>query len=487
MSNTHEHTAVTGHANWLRLLILTNVLLLLMVGFLTYRTLSASANPAASSLTEISARVDAAASQSAETKRSLDLLVAAVEAKGLVPDATAAGLVPEALSSFLTEAQKPGSSFTTDQLEVKRKELVLVANSLPALRRDQLAAEITEASWLLEAHYVRAAGMPHEISDRAAQLVVIRGLLEGASAQTSPELSDFLSNRRKGIAESLQKEMTGLRNSFSGDAKSQLSDDSLGELLVAASVVGDDIEANVWDLPGLLSALRQWNKNADELLGGSKDADTATMLTLLEAAQEEGLQLQREIVALDLPLTPDLPNKNRALVDQAASIQRKALNDYQKWALDQIAVAHKLGGDKAAGAVSEALDLANKDPNKSVQTDLFREVMSGPIIRAKLIELAKVDLPEEGPLTAAQAAAICKSLGGLRVGWSGNKELAQCLNRDLLEQHLLKVDESLLSTPVGKLYGEAFETCWKYLEGTDHRVAVAKAATVVEKEKPALQ
>lgn len=487
MNNTNEHTAGTGHTKWLRLLILTNVLLLLLVGFLTYRTLSASANSAAPSLDEISARVDSSALQSAETKRSLDLLVAAVEAKGLVPEATTVGLVPEQLSSFLSEAAKPGSSFTAEQLEAKRKELVAVANSLPALRRDQLAAEITEANWLLDAHYVRAAGMPKDVSDRAAQLVVIRGLLEGATAENNPDLSEFLTDRRNEITNSLQKEMEGLRDSFSGDGKAQPFDESLGALQVAASVIGDDVEGDAQDFPALLWDLRQWNKTADGLLVGTPGTDDTTMLTRLEAAQENGLQLQRQIVALNLPLPPDLPKKNRALVDKAASIQRMALNDYQRWALDQIALAHKLGGEKAADAVSEALDLAKKDPNGSVETNSFREVMSGPAVRAKLVELSKVDLPKDGPVTAAQATAICQSLGGWRVGWSGNKELAQCLNRDLLEQHLLKVDESLLSTPVGRLYAEAFDTCWKYLESTDHRVAVAKAATVVEKQKPALQ
>jgi hypothetical protein len=485
MNTTNENTAVTGHAKWLRLLVITNVLLLVLVGFLTYHTLSATANPAALSLGEISDRVDTSASQSAETKRSLDLLVAAVEARGMLPEETAADLVPGQLTSFLDEAGKPGSSFTADQLEAKRNELVSVANSLPALRRDQLAAEITEANWLLDAHYLRAAGMPQEITDRAAQLVVIRGLLASAVAQNNPQLSEFLTDRGNEITKSLQKEMEGLRDSFSGDGEAQPSDDSLGALRVAAIALGDDVDGDAQDFPGLLGDLRQWNKTADGLLVETPEIDEATLLTRLEAAQEDGLQLQRQIVALDLPLPPDVPKKNRALVDKAASIQRKALNEYQQWALDQIALAHKLGGEKAAGAVSGALDLANKDPNRSVQTDSFRDVMNGPMVRAKLGELTKVDLHKDGPLTAAQAAAICKGLGGV-VGWRGNKELAQCLNRDLLEQHLLRVDESLLSTPVGRLYAEAFDTCWKYLEGTDHRVAVAKAAAVVEKQKPVL-
>jgi hypothetical protein len=433
--------------------------------------------------------VDASALQSAETKRSLDMLVAAVEANGLVPEATTVNLVPEQLTSFRSEAVKPGSSFTKDQLEAKRKELVLVANSLPALRRDQLAAEITEANWLLDAHYVRAVGMPREITDRAAQLVVIRELLESAVAQNNPQLSEFLTDRRNEIAKSLQKEMEGLRESFSGDAEAEPSDESLGALQVAASVLGDDAEADAQDFPGLLWDLRRWNKTADELLAGQPGTDDATMLTRLEAAQEDGFQLQRQIVALDLPLPPDLPKKNRALVDKAASIQRKALNEYQKWALDHIALAHKLGGEKAADAVDEALDLAGDDANKAVQSDSFREVMRGPMVREKLRQLTKVDLSSDGPLTAVQAKAVCEALGGMtsgNLGWTGNKELAQCLNRDLLEQHLLKVDESLLSTPVGKLYAEVFEKCWAALEDYPQRADVAKSAAVFEKQKPEL-
>lgn len=489
MKNTHEHTAVTGHANLLRLLILTNILLLLLVGFLTYRTLSASANLAAPSLAEISARVDASASQSAETKRSLDLLVAAVEAKGLVPDVTAVNLVPEPLSSFLTEAQKPGSNFTADQLEAKRKELISVVNSLPALRRDQLAAETTEANWLLEAHYVRAAGMPQEISDRAAQSVVIKGLLEGAAAENNPDLSEFLTDRRNEITKSLQKEMEGLRDSFAGDSKAQPSDESLGALRVAASVLSDNVEGDAQDFPGLLWDLRQWNKNADKLLDEKSATAAPVQLTRLGIAQDEGLQLQRQLVALDLPLPPniDLPKKITALQEKAASVQRQALGNYQKWALEQIAIVHDLGGEKAAAAVDEALDLASEDANKAVQTNSFIDVMSGPVVREKLRTLTKMDLPSDAPLTAAQASAVCKALGGMtsgNLGWTGNKELAQCLNRDLLEQRLLKIDESLLSTPVGKLYAEVFEKCWAALEDYPQRVEVAKSAAVAEKRRP---
>ena len=144
-------------------------------------------------------------------------------------------------------------------------------------------------------------------------------------------------------------------------------------------------------------------------------------------------------------------------------------------------------GTKASEVIGNALSKCENDPEKEAQDPVYADLINYyPTFRKELAKhtgLNSYDGTEPVTVTSELLKSTAEKLNQL-TGWKGQAEMAKALVKDLIVVRLLVIDESLLERPVANLYSEAFENCWKYLEGTDYRVAVASESATVQKLHP---
>jgi gas vesicle protein len=391
--------------------------------------------------------------------------------------------VPAVLAQFLKEAAEPEfrSSVTTESLQAKRTELVNLINGLSGKRRDELREEIQSANWMLEACEIVTAQVPDLFQDRLGQFASISLLTESKPEGVPNVLEDKLSERGKELASNLKPELEKLVSAFK-QADLSFSEDTLRRASLVADALADQLDEAEQNLPNWVEAWQEWNNRVKQQSKSTEDAGTKADVTKTNQLLQEGALLEQELVILNFSVPQVLVESNNALRNRLAEAERKAANDYQLWALNEIQAIREMAGAKASARIVESLEAGKKDPTNAAQNAVYRQVLrDNPVFHAKLAELSKISIPDSSELTSDMAASISKALNGV-LGWTGLDELSKCLNRDLLEQRLLKIDEALLRRPLDRLYVEVFDECWKYLEGSDHRIAVAKTAATIEKK-----
>lgn len=391
--------------------------------------------------------------------------------------------VPTVLAQFLKDARESEflNSATSGTLQTKRTELVKLINGYSGKRRDEIREEIQSANWLLEAHEIVAAQVPDLFQDRLGQFASLSLLTESKPEGAPNALEEKLSQRGKELVSKLKPELEKLVHAFK-QADLSISEDTLRHASMVADALADQLDEAEQNLPGWLEAWQEWNKRAKEQSISSEDAGSKADVTKTNQLLQEGAMLEQQLVVLNLPVPPVLVESTNALRTRLTEAERKAASDYQLWALNEIQAVRDMAGAKASTRIVESLEAGKKDPANAAQNAVYRQVLrNNPVFRAKLAELSKVSISDSSELTSDMAASISKALNGV-VSWTGLDELSKCLNRDLLEQRLLEIDEALLRRPLDRLYGEVFDECWKYLEGSDHRIAVAKTAATIEKK-----
>lgn len=239
--------------------------------------------------------------------------------------------------------------------------------------------------------------------------------------------------------------------------------------------------------------MNAWDQVVGELkrplrtdLGPSDSIETRHMLNLIQ--QGERLRERCSDLGLDVPqqLSDSVDELSAAIHESAAAYQQRLSAEYQLWALGNIRSANDRCGEEASKAISNMLNEAERDPGKAANSSEIKTVLSQyPNFRKKLGELTGIYCYNEVTL-AVDSKLLKDTVSTLDqfTGWKGQDELAKCLTRDMVEVRLMVIDESLLDRPVANLYNETFDKCWKYLEGSDHRVALAKASLKVRKLQP---
>lgn len=392
-----------------------------------------------------------------------------------------------ALSDFLQSAREANfHELPKDgRLKTKRDALTKIVNSLPGKHRDELREEIKDANWYLEAHEILATPEPISFEDRAGQLLSLNALTESPSENIPQSIQDKLISRQKIITSVFRGELQKFVQLFKDNPTTlQAEKINLPQLAMMADALTGQMEEPKLNLaeqnlPDWILASQDWIKRADERLSAISDKGSRADLAKTNQLMQEGDTLELQIVGLNLPAPEDLITRITNLRYRLAEAERTTLNEYQSWALGEIRSINSMAGGKASEKIKKILEGGSaKDPSATQSYKLLLD--KSPAFRAKLLELSGVPIPAAADVTPEFATLISNKLARA-THWNGLTQLAQCLNRDLLEQRLLKVDEALLRRPLDRLYAETFEECWKYLEGTEHRIKVAETAVKTEK------
>lgn len=410
------------------------------------------------------------------------------ESKNTEPGITAAHA---ALSDFLQSAREANfHELPKDgRLKTKRDALTKIVNSLPGKHRDELREEIKDANWYLEAHEILATPEPISFEDRGGQLLSLNALTESPAGNIPPSIYDKLIARQKHINSLFRDELQKFVQAFK-DSPTSLQSEKINLqqfAMIADALTGqiDEPKLNSAEqhLPDWILASQDWIKRVDERLSAISDKGSRADLSKTNQLLQEGDALELQIIGLDLPAPEGLITRITNLRSRLAEAERTTLNEYQIWALGEIRLVKSMAGGKASEKIENILKgglKGGKDKNSSA-TQAYKLLLDkSPTFCAKLLELSGVPIPSAADVTPEFAPLISNKLNRT-TRWNGLPQLAQCLNRDLLEQRLLKVDEALLRRPLDRLYAETFEECWKYLEGTEHRIKVAETAVKIEK------
>ncbi len=406
------------------------------------------------------------------------------ESKNTEPGITAAHA---ALTDYLQSSREANfHELPNDgRLKTKRDALTKIVNSLPGKHRDELREEINDANWYLEAHEILATPEPISFEDRAGQLLSLNALTESPSENIPQSIQDKLISRQKIITSVFRGELQKFVRSFKDNPTTlQAEKINLPQLAMMADALTGQMEEPKLNLaeqnlPDWILASQDWIKRADERLSAISVKGSRADLANTNQLLQEGDALELQIIGLNLPAPEGLITRITNLRSRLAEAERTTLNEYQIWALGEIRLVKSMAGGKASEKIENILE-GGKDKNSSA-TQAYKLLLDkSPTFCAKLLELSGVPIPSAADVTPEFAPLISNKLNRT-TRWNGLPQLAQCLNRDLLEQRLLKVDEALLRRPLDRLYAETFEECWKYLEGTEHRIKVAETAVKIEK------
>jgi flagellar hook-basal body complex protein FliE len=435
--------------------------------------------------------------QLAELSRELALVRTAV---GELLESTEAGLglnrtigVPKILSEFLDEAKKPtaGEVFDRDTLDKARASLVDLINELPTTARDDLRVEIRDANWLLEARDILTDPAPESFEERIGQYASLALLVDDAPEDLPLELTSALDKRSSDLATSFAKEFDAFVSAFRGLANGpnpQINDALVERGALLANVLAEFLEEERnRDFVFLPAWIQDWQDWSDRLAKRPVQSDQSLLLVETSRILQEGRFLEEQLKSARLPIPLQLTNDLATLASSIVKIEQSAVNAYQIWALEQIDLVRKFAGEDAATNIEKSFTLgkSNRDAvyNDPVLSKLYTDK---PAFRSKLQELAGL-----APLSYTDGVPInlqeIATKMGTTFSWKGLPELAKALNQDLLEQHLLPIDESLLRRPIDSLYSEVFQKCWIYLEGSPERDTVAKTAATIEKKTISLQ
>lgn len=392
-------------------------------------------------------------------------------------------VVPPALARFLLEVRESKflDSTTPEALQAKRTELGSLINDLSGKQRDEARMEIQEANWWLEAYEIAATQMPESTEGRLGQFVSLDVLKASRPEDVPDALLKKHSQRNDEIVSKLKSELAVVVEDFKR-GKTLVPESSLTPALMIANALAEQINEAEQNLPSWLAVWQEWRKRAEEQAASTEEADTKVDVTITNQLLQEGGMLEQQLIALNLPVPSDLVKATNDLRVRLTEAERKAINNYQMWALSEIQTVREMAGAKASARIEEALKAGKDEPGKTAKSAVYIQVLKEhPIFRSKLSEISGEQLDSHGNISPETVASISNRLWQI-MGWKGLDDLSKCLNRDLLEQHLLKIDEALLRRPLDRLYSEVFDECWQYLEGTQHRVEVAKTAATIEKK-----
>lgn len=395
--------------------------------------------------------------------------------------------VPLGLATFLKESRTTEFQKTIDQakLDSIRASLVGLINEMSGLQRDELRAEIRDANWLLEALDITVGAPPTTFEERIGQFTSLSLLAEDSPEGVPDDLADDLARRRSELAAHFKKDLDSLVAAFT-EPEPAITDPMLQHGLLLADVLADDLDPTQRALPAWIEEWLEWQDRIKPLLSGEDNAAIPNRVSALTQFLQQGQLLEQDLVAYSLPLPNKLSTDLEALRSSLLEIEQAAVGKYQLWALNEIQTARDLAGEKAVKAITEALSLGKSDPAAAARNKRYQKMIQDyPTFRRKLLQLSNItesDYKGEFQLNANKARQISEALNAL-TGWTGSRELAQCLNRDLLEQRLLPIEEGLLRRPIDSLYSEVFQECWNYLEGSPLRFAVAKTAATIKKHQ----
>lgn len=404
--------------------------------------------------------------------------------------------LPDALHAFLEKARNPGSfeKWDVTKAQAQRQELVSVINSLNGPQRDALREEIAKANWVLEVLETRAAKAPFSEVDLVSRLVTFKTLSQSPPEGVSQDLTSS-------VAEGLRQTIAALRAKLD-ETIIELKDGKRvdDERLRAARLTTELLDES--DVPGVggqgdainaFLSLSEWEKMAKERAVAVSELQSPDGLParriagLIVEGQATCERIDELGYTVPKRVDDNLDGLRSLLSKSAADSQRKLSSTYQTWALKNIEEVTDLAGTKAADSIGELLSKCKNDPGQAAKDSTFGGMVNAyPTFRTELAKQTGLDFyrgREPIDATWQHLKSTAEKLNTY-TGWKGQDELAKALVKDLIVVKLLVIDESLLERPVASLYSEAFEACWKYLEGTPHRVAIAKDSATIVKQKP---
>ena len=401
------------------------------------------------------------------------------------------GTVPNGLREFLAEAKKKGSfnDWNETKTQTKRQELVALINALDGRQREAIREEIARTNWVLEVLEMRAHEAPFKKEELVSRLVAFKTLNQSSQVDVCVDLAASVTQGLKETVIDLKKILDDTVQKLQrGETVSEVELHfalMTTELLEGTDVSGISGQANA--ITAFLN-ISEWEKSADECVGTDLVLDSPNGLPARRIANliREGESIREKIDGLrySVPqrMNERLDKMNSLLTKNAIDFQRRQSAHYQKWALMNIREVMELAGAKAATFIGEGLYYCKNDPGKAAKEPRFSKLINDyPKFRKTLADETGIGAYKGTELVIVTWELLKSTAENLNIktGWKGQDALAKALVRDLLVVQMLVINESLLERPVANLYNETFETCWKYLEGTDYRVEVAqKSATI---------
>jgi hypothetical protein len=394
--------------------------------------------------------------------------------------------VPLALKQFLEELRTPAVLMEkgAPELEKLRGELVSIINAMPGARRDELREEIALANWVLEALDNLASGTAGTVEGRMSEFVVLNGLVESDPVQVPPQLKAAIDRQfedqtarlsvdLKTVVESLRR--SGLTIPEAEVRRGELIYDLLND--AGADVAGADGEAC-----GLFLAIRRWMENSTQIAAGDAAGGELAARRSLVLLQE-GEALRDQLFKLGFSEPQEFQRAVELVSGRAEELiarDQKALSaNYQLWALERIEMARDFGAGDVSVRIEEFLKQAKDDPSASASNPLHQTMLREfPNFREKLGQLAGIPGLKASEVPKVDADLLYNIAAPLSkvVGWKGTPELEQSLMKDVIRDHLLKIDENLLDRPVASLFTEVFDQCWNHDAALPIRVELAKMA-----------
>jgi hypothetical protein len=392
-------------------------------------------------------------------------------------------IIPKDLSNFLAEATKPAAreAFNRERLDETRSSLVELINGLPTGDRDEFRIEIRDANWLLEALEILAETTPDSFEERVGQFTSLALLTDDVPNGVPEDLTSALSSRSKRLSQLLARDFDDFVASFrklSNDSKIQMNGGLVERCALLAEVLDEEFVGRFAFLPDWVLGWQEWLDEYSKL-----DAKAKPSLRLVENSRmlQEGRNLEELLRSVSLPIPAQLRDGLQELASSIEKIEQSAVNAYQLWALEQIELVREFAGEKASEKIKQSFEMGKSDPAGLRRDPILSKLYTDkPAFRKKLGELAGLFWFNGANGVPANPEEVSSRMA-VRFGWKSLPELSRALNQDLLEQHLLPIEEGLLRRPIDTLYAEAFQSCWAYLEGHPERESVAKTAATIEK------
>lgn len=395
------------------------------------------------------------------------------------------------------------------RLDQLREKLISEVNGLPVAHRADLAEQIARANWLLDALDLKLTPPATSTKETLALFVTANSLLMSSPRRPDSGLDRDVASRAERLVTTLDGYLSRIMAIVEKEGEHPTRE-ATSEALVVANVLveafreRDMVSAGLnledperdygrdAEIFELYLRIFEWMDEAESInLSDHRinEFDDPKLVNVMGVAQDG--EVLRSL-CIDLGVSPlvalqnDLKRLSRETEHCVEDLQRRIHAEYQTWALTNIRVVMDLGGGKASVAISNALSRAKADPAAAARDKDIRSVLEdNPVFRHKIGELSGIrDYREQWPrkIDPDLLYNTAKALSQV-TGWKGQDVLARSLNQDLLEQRLLVIDENLLDRPVAKLYAEAFDLCWNYLEGSGERISVARSSGLIEKRK----
>lgn len=165
--------------------------------------------------------------------------------------------------------------------------------------------------------------------------------------------------------------------------------------------------------------------------------------------------------------------------------ERKALRDYQSWALKQLEEWEKYNYDKVYAQLTKDINSFNpKNKDMPVSWDLYQtfpETIADSVLEHYEVKIHNYSFNHAE--IKHQIFAKANVTGSSIRSFKGQVEIATAIHKEAMKRYLMTIDTRYLEAPVLELYNQAWAKGWDKIDD-EAKLDIANASATVEKRVP---